>query len=290
MRIGAIEAGCTKMICAVGDESGTLIDRVSIPTQHPEVTIPKLVAYFKGKSIEVLGIGCFGPLDLNPKSAKYGCLLKTPKPGWSELNIRKVFQDTFMVPVGLDTDVNAALLGEVVYGAGKGFDSVTYMTVGTGIGIGVYLEKRLVHGMLHPEAGHMLVAKHPKDSYHGCCAFHLNCLEGYASGTAIRCRYGKSSKELTSDIDVLEMEAYYLAQGIANIVLCYSPQKVILGGGVSHMPGLLELVRSKVGDNLGGYIRHKQFYLEDYIVTPGCGDNAGILGALELGKRKIIGV
>lgn len=288
MRIGALEAGGTKMVCAVGDENGVLLDRISIPTQHPNITLPELTAYFKGMGIEALGIGCFGPLNLNPKSERYGCLLKTPKPGWAELNIVKAFQDALGVPVGLDTDVNAAALGEVVYGAGKGCDCVAYMTVGTGIGVGVYLDGQLLHGMLHPEAGHMLVARHPKDSFQGCCSFHENCLEGFASGPAIQKRWGKPAIELILESDVLELEAYYLAQGIANIVLCYSPQKVILGGGVSHMPGLLELVREQVKTSLGGYIRHEQFDKDDFIVLPGCGDNAGIFGALELGKRKLV--
>lgn len=289
MRIGALEAGGTKMVCAVGDESGRILDRVSIPTQHPDATIPDLIAYFKEQEIEALGIGCFGPLDLNPKSDHYGCLLKTPKPGWADLNIIRAFQEELCIPVGLDTDVNAAVLGEVVYGAGKGYDSVAYMTVGTGIGVGVYLDGHLLHGMLHPEAGHMLVVRHPRDTYSGCCSFHENCLEGFASGPAIQKRWGKPACELVTNSDVLEMEAFYLAQGIANVVLCYSPQKVILSGGVSHMPGLPELVIERVKANLGGYIRHKQFDADDYIVLPGCGDNAGILGALELGKRKLIG-
>ena len=289
MRIGALEAGGTKLVCAVGDENGRLLDRVSIPTQHPNITIPELTSYFKEQKIEALGIGCFGPLDLNPKSARYGSLLKTPKPGWAKLNIIKAFQEELDVPVGLDTDVNAAVLGEVVYGVGRGYDSVAYMTVGTGIGVGVYLEGRLVHGMLHPETGHMLVARHPRDKFKGCCSFHENCLEGFASGPVIQERWGKPASELTTDFDVLEMEAYYLAQGISNIVLCYSPQKGIIGGGVSHMPGMLELVREQVRRNLGGYIRHEQFDAEEYIVLPGCGDDAGILGALELGKRKLMG-
>lgn len=283
MKLGALEAGGTKMVCAITNEQGEILDRASFATGHPDDTIPVLIDYFKNHDIDALGIGCFGPLDLNRKSDTYGCLLKTPKPGWADLNIIEPFKNALKVPVGLDTDVNGAVLGEVIFGAGKGYDTLVYMTVGTGIGCGIYLEGRLLHGMLHPETGHMLIDRHPTDTYEGCCDFHEHCLEGLASGPSIQKRWGKAAVELYDRKEVWQLEAYYLAQAAANIVMCYSPQKIILGGGVMHNQQLYDMILKEMRDMLNGYIRHELLDRDDYIVAPGCGENSGILGAAELG-------
>lgn len=285
MRIGGIEAGGTKMVCAVGDEKGELFERVTIPTRQPEETFEEMIRYFSYKQIEALGIGCFGPVDLNRSSATYGFITSTPKPGWENTDVVGKFQKALSVPVGFDTDVNGAILGEVMLGAAKGCENAIYITVGTGIGVGVYVNGGLLHGLVHPEGGHILLAKHPKDTYSGKCPYHGCCFEGLASGPAIEERWGKKAELLADEMNVWELESYYIAQAITNYILTYSPQKIILWGGVMHQNQLLEQIRAKVPELLSGYIQHPAVTekIADYIVPPALGDNPGILGAIQLG-------
>ena len=285
MRIGGIEAGGTKMVCAVGDEKGELFERVTIPTRQPEETFEEMIRYFSDKQIEALGIGCFGPVDLNRSSATYGFITSTPKPGWENADVVGRFQKALSVPVGFDTDVNGAILGEVMLGAAKGCENAIYITVGTGIGVGVYVNGGLLHGLVHPEGGHILLAKHPKDTYSGKCPYHGCCFEGVASGPAIEERWGKKAELLADEMNVWELESYYIAQAITNYILTYSPQKIILWGGVMHQNQLFEQIRAKVPELLSGYIQHPAVTekIADYIVPPALGDNPGILGAIQLG-------
>lgn len=285
MRIGGIEAGGTKMVCAVGDEKGELFERVTIPTRQPEETFEEMIRYFSDKQIEALGIGCFGPVDLNRSSATYGFITSTPKPGWENTDVVGRFQKALSVPVGFDTDVNGAILGEVMLGAAKGCENAIYITVGTGIGVGVYVNGGLLHGLVHPEGGHILLAKHPKDTYSGKCPYHGCCFEGLASGPAIEERWGKKAELLADEMNVWELESYYIAQAITNYILTYSPQKIILWGGVMHQNQLFEQIRAKVPELLSGYIQHPAVTekIADYIVPPALGDNPGILGAIQLG-------
>lgn len=285
MRIGGIEAGGTKMVCAVGDEKGELFERVTIPTRQPEETFEEMIRYFSDKQIEALGIGCFGPVDLNRSSATYGFITSTPKPGWENTDVVGRFQKALSVPVGFDTDVNGAILGEVMLGAAKGCENAIYITVGTGIGVGVYVNGGLLHGLVHPEGGHILLAKHPKDTYSGKCPYHGCCFEGLASGPAIEERWGKKAEMLADEMNVWELESYYIAQAITNYILTYSPQKIILWGGVMHQNQLFEQIRAKVPELLSGYIQHPAVTekIADYIVPPALGDNPGILGAIQLG-------
>lgn len=285
MRIGGIEAGGTKMVCAVGDEKGELFERVTIPTRQPEETFEEMIRYFSYKQIEALGIGCFGPVDLNRSSATYGFITSTPKPGWENTDVVGRFQKALSVPVGFDTDVNGAILGEVMLGAAKGCENAIYITVGTGIGVGVYVNGGLLHGLVHPEGGHILLAKHPKDTYSGKCPYHGCCFEGLASGPAIEERWGKKAELLADEMNVWELESYYIAQAITNYILTYSPQKIILWGGVMHQNQLFEQIRAKVPELLSGYIQHPAVTekIADYIVPPALGDNPGILGAIQLG-------
>uniref|UniRef100_UPI003FEF167D ROK family protein n=1 Tax=Roseburia sp. TaxID=2049040 RepID=UPI003FEF167D len=285
MRIGGIEAGGTKMVCAVGDEKGELFERVTIPTRQPEETFEEMIRYFSDKQIEALGIGCFGPVDLNRSSATYGFITSTPKPGWKNTDVVGRFQKALSVPVGFDTDVNGAILGEVMLGAAKGCENAIYITVGTGIGVGVYVNGGLLHGLVHPEGGHILLAKHPKDTYSGKCPYHGCCFEGLASGPAIEERWGKKAELLADEMNVWELESYYIAQAITNYILTYSPQKIILWGGVMHQNQLFEQIRAKVPELLSGYIQHPAVTekIADYIVPPALGDNPGILGAIQLG-------
>lgn len=285
MRIGGIEAGGTKMVCAVGDEKGELFERVTIPTRQPEETFEEMIRYFSDKQIEALGIGCFGPVDLNRSSATYGFITSTPKPGWENTDVVGRLQKALSVPVGFDTDVNGAILGEVMLGAAKGCENAIYITVGTGIGVGVYVNGGLLHGLVHPEGGHILLAKHPKDTYSGKCPYHGCCFEGLASGPAIEERWGKKAEMLADEMNVWELESYYIAQAITNYILTYSPQKIILWGGVMHQNQLFEQIRAKVPELLSGYIQHPAVTekIADYIVPPALGDNPGILGAIQLG-------
>ena len=285
MRIGGIEAGGTKMVCAVGNEKGELFDRVTIPTRQPEETFAEMIRYFSDKQIEALGIGCFGPVDLNRSSATYGFITSTPKPGWENTDVVDRFQKALSIPVGFDTDVNGAILGEVMLGAAKGCENAIYITVGTGIGVGVYVNGGLLHGLVHPEGGHILLAKHPKDTYSGKCPYHGCCFEGLASGPAIEERWGKKAELLADVTEVWELESYYVAQAITNYILTYSPQKIILWGGVMHQNQLFEQIRTKVKEVLNGYVQHQAVTekIADYIVPPALGDNPGILGAIQLG-------
>ncbi len=299
MLIGGIEAGGTKMVCAVAEvekpvagNSGKgiacakILDRIAIPTRQPEDTLPEMIAYFKKWDIEALGIACFGPIDLNRESKSYGYITKTPKPGWTDCDMVGSFKENLKIPVGFDTDVNGAILGEVTWGAAQGCDNAIYITIGTGIGVGVYCNGALVHGLVHPEAGHLLLEKHPADTYKGHCPFHLNCVEGLASGPAVEERWGKKAIELSDKPEVWEMEAYYIAQAVANYILMYSPQKIILWGGIMHQKQLFDMVRAKVKELLNGYVHHKSLeeQIDQYIVAPALGENSGILGAIQLGR------
>ena len=285
MLIGGIEAGGTKMVCAVGDENGVVKDRTSLPTRQPEETFADMIAYYRNWDIQALGIGCFGPVDLNRQSRTYGYITKTPKPGWGNCDIVGAFKDALGVPVGFDTDVNGAVLGEVTWGAAKGLDSAIYITIGTGVGVGVYVNGGLLHGLVHPEGGHILLIRHPKDTYEGKCPFHKNCVEGLAAGPSIEARWGKKAAELADRDEVWEMEAYYIAQAITDYILSYSPQKIILWGGVMHQEKLFGMVRKEVLNLLNGYVAHEMIteHIDQYIVPPALGEDPGIMGAIKLG-------
>lgn len=284
MRLGALEAGGTKMVCAIGNENGEIFERVSIPTESPDVTMPKLIAYFADKEIEALGIGCFGPIDLNRNSETYGCITTTPKLAWKNYNIVKAFQDALRVPVGFDTDVNGSALGEATWGITKGLQNSMYITIGTGVGTGIITNGGLLHGMLHPEGGHLLLSRHPKDSFEGTCPYHKNCLEGLAAGPAIEARWGEKGTQLADRKEVWELEAYYIAQALVDYIMVISPQRIVIGGGVMHQEHLIPLIREEVKRQLAGYIDTKELSdIDQYIVLPSLNDNQGIMGALKLG-------
>ena len=289
MRLGALEAGGTKMVCAIGDESGKIYEQVSIPTETPEITMPKLISYFEERKIEALGIGCFGPIDPDKKSETYGYITSTPKLAWANYNIVGTMEKSLKVPVGFDTDVNGSVLGQVTFGQAKGKNCVVYVTIGTGVGAGVYIEGKLLHGMLHPEAGHILLTQRQDDTYEGTCPYHKTCLEGLAAGPAIEARWGRKAVELKDDARVWDLEAYYIAQAIVNYILILSPQMIILGGGVMHQEQLFPQIRSYVKKMMNGYIKTKEMAdLDHYIVPASLHDDQGIMGALELGRRALM--
>ncbi|WP_264191181.1 ROK family protein [Fictibacillus halophilus] len=288
MILGAIEAGGTKFVCGIGNENGDIIEKISFPTTTPEETLKLVTDYFKGKQIEALGVGSFGPIDLNQESSTYGFITSTPKKHWKNVNLLGELKKHIDVPMAFDTDVNAAALGELEWGAAKGLDSCIYMTVGTGIGVGAVTEGKLIHGMLHPEMGHILVKRHEDDTYKGNCPFHGDCLEGMASGPAIENRWGQKGVVLSANPQVWELEAYYLAQALVNYILVLSPKKLILGGGVMQQKQLFPIIIENVVNLLNGYIQHENLLvcIDEYIVPPELGDNAGLCGALALAKNK----
>ena len=286
MRIGALEAGGTKMVCAIGNEKGEISEKISIPTRTPETTMPEVIQWFKARKIETLGIGCFGPIDPDKDSPTYGYITSTPKLAWKDYNIVRAFEECLCCPVGFDTDVNGSALGEVTFGQAKGKKNIIYLTVGTGVGAGVYAEGKLLHGMLHPEAGHILMHRREDDHYEGKCPYHKTCLEGLAAGPAIEERWGKKGIELQDRDEVWDLEAYYLAQALTNYILILAPQLIILGGGVMHQEQLFPRIRSYVKEMLNGYIKTKELEdIDHYIVPASLHDDQGIMGALELGRR-----
>ena len=285
MILGAIEGGGTKMVCAITDEKGNIIEKMSVPTLSPEETIPPMLEFFKGKNIECLGIACFGPIDLNEESKTYGYITTTPKTRWMNFDFVGAFRE-LNVPIGFDTDVNGSVIGEATFGRYKGFKDGIYITIGTGIGIGVISGGNLVHGMLHPEGGHMLLVTHQEDPMpKGICPFHPNCFEGYASGPSIKARWGKNGAEIEDDAFAWELESYYVAQAIVNMLMILSPEIVILGGGVSHKKDvLLPLIHKNFKKLLNGYIKtEKTENPEKFIVAQSMDDNQGILGAAIIG-------
>ena len=283
MLYGALEAGGTKMVCALGDENGRILEQVSIPTVTPEETMPKIIEYFRGKDIKALGVASFGPVDLDKASPTYGYITKTPKLAWADYNLVGALADALKVPIGFDTDVDGSLLGEVTWGAAKGLEDVAYITIGTGVGGGILSGGKVVHGMMHPEMGHVKVIPVPGDTYAGKCPFHGNCLEGMAAGPAIGDRWGAPANQLVDKPEVWEYEADYIAQAVVMLILTVSPKKVILGGGVMHQLQLFPLIRKKVAEKLNGYLVTKELEdLDSYIVPAGCNDDQGIMGAIKL--------
>ena len=282
MRVGALEGGGTKMVMAVCGENGEVLERASIPTEDPSITIPAMVEWFKGKDIEALGIGFFGPVQLNQSADNYGSVTKTPKLAWTDTQIVKPFAEGLNIPVAFDTDVNAAI-GEATWGSAKGTKNSIYITIGTGVGIGVISNGQVLHGLMHPEGGHVLLQKHPKDNYKGHCPFHPNCLEGLAAGPAIEDRWGKKAVELADQSEVWEIEAFYIAQGIVDIILLLSPEIITIGGGVMHQTQVLPMIHSEVKRLLNGYLKIDEMdHLEKYIVLPALNDNQGIMGCAKL--------
>ena len=283
MSYGGIEAGGTKWVCGIGAGPDDLHALETFPTTTPAETLARAADFFtQNGGVAAVGFGSFGPIDL-----RAGRITTTPKPGWAETDVVSVLHDALGVPVAFDTDVNAAALGEGRWGAAIGLDTFCYFTVGTGIGGGVMAGGRLVHGLIHPEVGHMRIPHDlGRDPFEGSCPFHGDCFEGLAAGSAIERRWGKPGEELGDRSEFWELEAEYLALGVVNVICIASPQRVILGGGVMKQPSLLPLVRTRVRELIGGYIVAPELAegLDEYIVGPALGDRAGVLGAIELAR------
>ena len=278
MMYGAIEAGGTKFVCAVSDKQLEIKERVSIPTTTPEETLKQVFDFFDQYTLTSIGIGSFGPIDVNEKSATYGYVTSTPKTAWKNFDFLGAVKQRYGIPVAWTTDVNAAAYGELKKGSAQGTESCLYLTVGTGIGGGAVVDGKVLSGFGHPEMGHLLVSMHPDDDFEGVCPYHGNCLEGVAAGPAIEKRYGKKGYELAEDKKVWEIEAFYLAQALVNYTLILSPEKIILGGGVMKQTQLLSMIKEQFTQLMAGYVATPS--LDEYIVTPELEDNAGIMGCL----------
>jgi fructokinase len=289
---GAIEAGGTRWVCATVNDCGDVLARRVLPTTTPSETLEAAVAFFRGQAkIQALGIGAFGPLDLRLDSPSYGCITTTPKLGWAFTDVLSPFREALDVPVVLDTDVNAAAIGERRWGRAVGLNDFVYLTVGTGIGGGAFVNGKLLRGLQHVEMGHLRIPHDlAADPFSGSCPFHGDCFEGLASGAAMRHRWGRPAQDL-SESRPWELEARYLALGLVNIVYTLAPERIIVGGGVGRNPRLLPLTRGFLVDLLGGYLDHPalQDGLASYATDPGLGDLSGVLGASEMAHLATVG-
>lgn len=289
-KIGALEAGGTKMVLAVYDEAGQELERLTLPTETPDKTMPPMQAFFRDHGIDALGVGSFGPLALGKADPNYGAITTTPKLAWRDYPLLQRLTEGLDIPSAIDTDVNAAALAEAEAGAAKGCRSAVYVTIGTGIGAGICIDGKPVHGMLHPEAGHMLLRPHPDDPLpRGVCPYHDGCLEGLAAGPALGARTNGNAKDLPDDHPLFALEAHYLAQMCVNLILTVSPEKIILGGGVMQRAGLFPMIRRETQRLLGGYVQTEQVLtgIDDYIVPPALFPVSGLYGSYLLGRQAL---
>lgn len=289
---GGIEAGGTKFVCVIGTEPSHIVDAARIDVLEPAETIGSVLAFFKGAvdagtELNAIGIGSFGPIELRTGHPHYGWITSTPKPGWSDTDLVGPIASDLCLPVGFDTDVNAAALAEGRWGAALGIDSYLYLTLGTGIGGGAVIEGRLVHGLGHPEMGHLVVQRRRGDTFVGSCPFHGDCLEGMASGTALAARFGRRGETLRgADLAAATaLVAFYLAAGVRSLVYALAPERIVVGGGLSVMPGLIEATRAELASELGGYPGTPEQQKEDFLVLAGLGSMAGPAGTLILAER-----
>jgi len=288
---GGMEGGGTKFVCAVGSGPDEIIEEVRFATTTPDETLSQAIAFFQKYNLAAIGLAPFGPLDLDPASPAFGSITATPKSDWSGTNVVAAFQRAFDVPLAFELDVNAAAFGEYSWiRENRRLESLVYFTIGTGIGAGVIIKGKVVHGMTHPEAGHMhLPHDRKKDPFPGICPFHGDCFEGMASGPALARRWRKPAETLPDNHPAWEQEAAYIAFALVNVILTLSPQRIVLGGGVMEHQPLFPSIRSKVRRLINGYIASPVFAgsLEEYIVPPSLGKRSGVLGAMALAKRHI---
>lgn len=290
---GAIEAGGTKFVCAVGSGPDDLRAETRFPTTTPDETLDRTISFFRaqqdalGEPLAALGVGSFGPVDVNPASPTFGFVTTTPKPGWVNANVVGRLRQAFPVPVGFDTDVNAAALGEHRWGAAQGLTTFIYLTIGTGLGGGGMVEGRLIHGLVHPEMGHIRIPHDwAADPFPGACPYHGDCFEGLAAGPALERRLQQRGETIPQNHPVWALEAHYIAMGLVNFILTLSPQRLILGGGVMQQAHLFPMIRREVVILLADYVRAAEITERSatYIVPPGLGGRSGVLGALALAQ------
>ena len=289
---GGIEAGGTKFVCVIANGPDDILEEIRIPTTYPQETIENVVSFFQQAihkhqiKLVSLGIGCFGPIDLNPHSQTYGYITTTPKSGWKNANLLQPIREGLNVPTAFDTDVNVAALGEGRWGAAQNLDDFLYFTIGTGVGGGAIINNKPLHGLVHPEMGHILLNQNNSDTYAGKCPYHQNCFEGLASGPAIKDRWGISAEDLEDSHPAWELEADYIAQAMSDFICSFSPKRIILGGGVMQKKFLYTMIREKTQQYLNGYVQSEMITsrMNEYIVPPGLGNQAGMLGAIALAQ------
>lgn len=290
---GGIEAGGTKFVCAVGTGPEDIRAEIRFPTASPADTIQKAVDFFREQQeimrrpLAAIGIAAFGPLDPDRTSPTFGYITSTPKPGWQNADLAGEVARALNLPVGFDTDVNGAALAEGRWGAAQGLDTVLYLTIGTGFGGGGLVGGQLMHGLIHPEMGHIRIPHDRlRDPFEGACPYHGDCLEGLAAGPALEKRWGARAETLPPDHPAWDLESHYLALGLHNYICTLSPQRIIMGGGVMSQPQLFPLVRAKTAELLNGYVQSPQILenIDEYIVPPALGAQAGVLGAFALAK------
>ena len=288
---GGIEAGGTKFVCAVGTGPDDIRAETRFQTTKPAETIGQAISFFQAQqaqeSLSAIGISSFGPLDLHPTSPTYGYITTTTKPNWLHIDLAGPIQAALEVPVSIDTDVNGAALGEYRWGAGQDVENLVYLTVGTGIGGGAVVDGRLIHGLIHPEMGHIRIPHDwAADPYAGYCPYHGDCFEGLAAGPALEGRWGQRAETLPPDHPAWALEARYLAYGLVNLICVLSPQRVVVGGGVMEQAHLFPMVRQHVQETLNGYVNSSAILedIETYIVPPGLGNRSGVLGAIALAR------
>jgi fructokinase len=285
---GGVETGGTWCVCALGTGPDDLRAIDKFPTTSPAETLERIVAFFaEHPPAAAIGIGSFGPVDVDRSSPTWGHVTTTPKPGWQRTAVATVVRDRLGIPVAFDLDVTAAAVGEHRWGAGRGAGSLCYLTVGTGIGAGLLIEGRPLHGLVHPEVGHIRIPRdRSDDSFDGVCPVHGDCWEGLASGPAIERRWGVAPPELPDDHRAWALEANYVALGILSIVLVASPHRIVVGGGVMDRPGLLPMVGSRLRELMAGYLDTPMLgaRIDSYVVAPALGDDAGVLGAIALAQ------
>ncbi|MEI9952876.1 MAG: ROK family protein [Pseudomonadota bacterium] len=293
---GAIEAGGTKFVCAIGTGPADLRAQARFPTTSPEETLGQCLEFFRSQpKIDALGVGCFGPIELRRGARRYGHITSTPKLGWGNADVVGPLRQALEVPVGFDTDVNAAMLGEARWGAARDLDTAIYITVGTGIGGGALVRGQLAHGLVHPEMGHLLVPREPDDlAFAGHCPFHGGrCWEGLASGPALERRWGQRAETLAADHPAWDLQARYIASALTSLVLVLSPERLILGGGVMQVAALFPLVRQHLTRSLAGYVQADPLNeegMDQYVVPPLLGTESGIAGAIALAERAALAV
>ncbi len=292
MRLGAVEVGGTKVICLIGSDPDHIVARTRIPTGSPAETLAQVCAFFQqevvaGGPLAAVGIASFGPLELRRSHPRYGFITASPKPGWSNVDMVGPVQSALGVPVGFDTDVNGAALAEGRWGAARDLGTFVYLTVGTGVGAGAVVEGRILHGLGHPEMGHLSVPRQPGDGFAGDCPFHGDCWEGMAGGAAIAARWGRPAEQLDGDElrAAVQLEAAYLAAGLRSVVYLIAPQRIVIGGSVAGLPGLFPLARARLAEELAGYPGLSEHAADDFIVPAALGSLAGPAGALVLADR-----
>lgn len=284
--IAGIELGGTKCVAILGTGPDDIRDRVTVPTTDPATTLGGLEAVLDRWRFDALGIAAFGPLDLTPGVPGFGSVAATPKPGWSGTPLHARLSARYATPTAIQTDVVGAALAEGLWGAARGLSDHVYITIGTGVGVGVVAGGRPVGGVAHGEAGHMRIARAPGDGFAGQCRFHGDCVEGLVSGPALALRTGLAGSAIPRDHPVWDAVVHDIAMLLHNLVVTLAPARIAIGGGIpTQRPELLPRIRIALTESLAGYGMFDRYAIEldTRIGPPGLGDMAGPLGAIAVG-------